>query len=83
MNSHSYNGFGKRQKRRKDVILGIGDDCAAINVSSDRMCLITTDMLVDGTHLILKNAPFRMWEGKPLHAVSAMWQRWDARLRLQ
>lgn len=44
----------KRQKRRKDVILGIGDDCAAINVSSDRMCLITTDMLVDGTHFDLK-----------------------------
>ena len=44
----------ERQKRRKDVILGIGDDCAAINVSSDRMCLITTDMLVDGTHFDLK-----------------------------
>ena len=44
----------KRQKRRKDVILGIGDDCAVINVSSDKLCLITTDMLVDGTHFDLK-----------------------------
>ena len=44
----------ERQKRRKDVILGIGDDCAVINVSSDRLCLITTDMLVDGTHFDLK-----------------------------
>ncbi len=44
----------ERQKRRRDVILGIGDDCAAINVSSDRLCLITTDMLVDGTHFDLK-----------------------------
>jgi len=44
----------ERQKRRKDVILGIGDDCAALNVSSDRLCLITTDMLVDGTHFDLK-----------------------------
>lgn len=43
-----------RQKRRKDVILGIGDDCALINVSSDKLCLITTDMLVDGTHFNLK-----------------------------
>ncbi|OQZ01011.1 MAG: hypothetical protein B6D35_04165 [Candidatus Brocadia sp. UTAMX2] len=44
----------KRQKRRRDVVLGIGDDCAVINVSSDRLCLITTDMLVDGTHFDLK-----------------------------
>ncbi len=44
----------ERQKRRKDVVLGIGDDCALINVSSDKLCLITTDMLVDGTHFDLK-----------------------------
>ena len=49
----------ERQKRRKDVILGIGDDCAVINVSSDRMCLITTDMLVDGTHFDLKKCSVR------------------------
>ncbi len=44
----------KRQKRRKDIVLGIGDDCAIINVSADKLCLITTDMLVDGTHFDLK-----------------------------
>ena len=44
----------KRQKRRKDVMLGIVDDCAVIDVSSDTLCLITTDMLVDGTHFDLK-----------------------------
>lgn len=44
----------KRQKRRRDVILGIGDDCAVINVSSDKFSLVTTDMLVDGTHFDLK-----------------------------
>lgn len=44
----------KWQKRRKDVMLGIGDDCAVIDVSSDKACLITTDMLVDGTHFDLK-----------------------------
>ncbi len=49
----------ERQKKRKDVILGIGDDCAALNVSSDRMCLITTDMLVDGTHFDLKKCSLR------------------------
>lgn len=49
----------KKQKRRKDVILGIGDDCAALNVSSDRLCLITTDMLVDGTHFDLRKCTIR------------------------
>ena len=49
----------KRQKSRKDVILGIGGDCAAINVSSDKLCLITTDMLVDGTHFDLKKCTIR------------------------
>ena len=49
----------KRQKSRKDVILGIGDDCAAINVSSDKLCLITTDMLVDGTHFDLEKCTVR------------------------
>ncbi len=49
----------KRQKRRKDVIIGIGDDCAVIDVSSDRLCLITTDMLVDGTHFDLKKCTVR------------------------
>lgn len=44
----------KRQKRRKGVMLGIGDDCAVIDVSPDKLCLITTDMLVDGTHFDLK-----------------------------
>ncbi len=49
----------KHQKRRKDVILGIGDDCAVIDVSSDKLCLITTDMLVDGTHFDLKKCTVR------------------------
>ena len=49
----------RRQKRRKDVILGIGDDCAVINVSSDKLCLITTDMLVDGTHFDLRKCTIR------------------------
>src|SRR3990167_1178794 len=49
----------ERQKRRKDVILGIGDDCAAINVSYGRLCLITTDMLVAGTHFDLKKCSVR------------------------
>ncbi len=40
-------------------MLGIGDDCAVIDVSSDKLCLITTDMLVDGTHFDLKKCTIR------------------------
>ncbi len=49
----------KRQKKRKDVVLGIGDDCAVMNVSSDKLSLITTDMLVDGTHFDLKKCTIK------------------------
>ncbi|MEK6728612.1 MAG: thiamine-phosphate kinase [Planctomycetota bacterium] len=49
----------KRQRRRKGTLLGIGDDCAVIDVSSDKLCLITTDMLVDGTHFDLKKCAMR------------------------
>jgi len=49
----------KRQKRRRDVALGIGDDCALVNVSADKLCLITTDMLIDGTHFDLKRCAVR------------------------
>jgi len=49
----------QKQKRRKDVILGIGDDCAVIAISKDKLCLITTDMLVDGTHFNLKKCTAR------------------------
>src|SRR3990172_5449583 len=48
-----------RQKRRSDVVLGIGDDCAIVDVSSDRLCLITTDMLVDGTHFDLRRCTMK------------------------
>ncbi len=49
----------KKQKRRKDIALGIGDDCAIVNVSADKVCLITTDMLVDRTHFDLKKCTLR------------------------
>ncbi len=46
------------QKKDKDVIVGIGDDCASIKINGDKQCLITTDMLVEGTHFELnKNTP--------------------------
>lgn len=40
-----------RPPRSSDVIVGIGDDCAAIaDGTSDRVRLYTTDMLVEGIH---------------------------------
>ena len=38
------------------VILGIGDDCAAIRVRPDCELLVTTDMLMDGRHFVLGEA---------------------------
>lgn len=37
-------------------MIGIGDDCAALDVSKDRLCLITTDMLLEGSHFLLSDA---------------------------
>lgn len=46
------------QKKDKNVIIGIGDDCASIRINSDDVFLVTTDMLVEGTHFDLKkNTP--------------------------
>ncbi len=46
------------QKKDKNVVIGIGDDCASIKINGNKQCLVTTDMLVDGTHFDLKkNTP--------------------------
>ncbi len=41
-------------KKDKNIIIGIGDDCASIRVNGDKMLIVTTDMLVEGTHFDLK-----------------------------
>jgi len=52
--------FIRRQHRyTARVVLGIGDDCAVTDVSLERYCLITTDMLIEGVHFRLTDAtPF-------------------------
>jgi thiamine-monophosphate kinase len=35
---------------RKEVLLGIGDDCAIVSVPENKQLAITTDTLVDGVH---------------------------------
>ncbi|MFH0771485.1 MAG: thiamine-phosphate kinase [Candidatus Omnitrophota bacterium] len=43
-------------KPGKDVIKGIGDDCAVIRITKDKYLLVTSDMLIEGVHFDLKNA---------------------------
>lgn len=50
-------------------LTGIGDDCAVIKLSASRALVVTTDMLVEGTHFIRdKVAPARL--GRKSLAVS-------------
>ena len=51
------------------VLVGPGDDCAVLDWSAGRPCLVTTDMLMDGTDFILAEAgPRRV--GRKALAVS-------------
>ena len=43
--------------QRKDVTLGIGDDCAVVNVPDNQRIAITTDTLVAGVHFFEDAAP--------------------------
>jgi thiamine-monophosphate kinase len=43
----------KARVGQKDVVLGIGDDCAAFRVPPGKLCLLTTDALVQGVHFDL------------------------------
>jgi len=49
----------KARVRQKDVVLGIGDDCAAFRVPPGRLCLLTTDALVQGVHFDLSFISYR------------------------
>jgi thiamine-monophosphate kinase len=42
---------------RKEVLLGIGDDCAIVSVPEDRQLAITTDTLVGGVHFPSDTSP--------------------------
>lgn len=43
----------KARVGQKGVVLGIGDDCAAFRVPPGKLCLLTTDALVQGVHFDL------------------------------
>ncbi|MDW6001633.1 thiamine-phosphate kinase [Vibrio mangrovi] len=44
--------FKQRQAQRKDVQLGIGDDCAIVKVPEQVRLAISTDTMVSGTHFL-------------------------------
>ncbi len=44
--------FARQQKLRKDVVLGIGDDCALVKSPEFSQIAISTDTLVEGTHFV-------------------------------
>lgn len=46
------NFFEKRSYQRKDVLLGIGDDCAITQVPEGQSLVVTTDTLVEGVHFL-------------------------------
>lgn len=48
------------QGTSRNVVVGIGDDCAAVRLGQKGLCLLTTDTLLDGTHFQLKHCT--AWE---------------------
>lgn len=48
--------FADRGPKRKDVILGVGDDAALTKVPEDNLLVVATDTMVEGVHFF-KDAP--------------------------
>lgn len=46
------NFFQSKGYQRKDVLLGIGDDCAITQVPEGQSLVVTTDTLVEGVHFL-------------------------------
>jgi thiamine-monophosphate kinase len=49
--------FNRESTRRKDVLQGIGDDCALLQLAESQTLAISTDTLVAGTHFLPTIAP--------------------------
>ncbi len=73
--------------KRADVVLGIGDDVAAIELARDRLLLVTCDVQVGGVHFLPQRCdPYRLGRkaaainisdiaaagGRPTHFVSSL-----------
>ena len=54
MNEFDYIAWLRRQTPSAErVLIGPGDDCAVLDWSAGRPCLVTTDMLMEGRHFIM------------------------------
>lgn len=49
--------FAQQPVKRKDVLVGIGDDCALVHPPERQQLAITTDTLVAGVHFPVETAP--------------------------
>jgi thiamine-monophosphate kinase len=49
--------FTQQAVKRKDVLLGIGDDCAVVASTDKQDIVVTTDTLVAGVHFPLETSP--------------------------
>jgi len=49
--------FSKQVSKRKDVVLGIGDDCALLTPAENQHIAVTTDTLVSGVHFPENTSP--------------------------
>jgi len=47
-------------RAKKPVIQGIGDDCAVLGYTRDKYMLLTSDMIIEGTHFTKKATPFQI-----------------------
>ena len=51
------NQYFRSDFSRKDVSIGIGDDCALIDVSHGKQLVTTTDTLISGIHFPQQTSP--------------------------
>lgn len=49
----------KTVTNRKDVLLGIGDDCAVVKVGKEKL-LLKSDLFIEGIHFISKGADYKV-----------------------
>ena len=52
--------FFQRPVRRKDVVLGSGDDCALLSVPAESLLAVSTDTLVSGVHFFANMDPVKL-----------------------
>ena len=65
---HFFKEGAAKQGQDESVSLGIGDDCALLNISRNNHLAISTDMLVEGRHFLVGADPH--WLGRKCLAVN-------------